>query len=104
MREFVDAVGSKWVGTYLDTANMMAYGYPEQWIRGLGKRIKKIHFKDFKRREHKFVNLLDGDTDWPLVMKELRNIGFDTAAVHEVGGDREMLVDLGDRMRKIVAM
>ncbi len=104
MREFVDAVGSEWVGTYLDTANMMAYGYPEQWIRELGKRIKKVHFKDFKRREHKFVNLLDGDTDWPLVMKELRNIGFDTAAVHEVGGDREMLVDLGDRMRKIVAM
>ncbi len=104
MREFVDAVGSKWVGTYLDTANMMAYGYPEQWIRELGKRIKKVHFKDFKRREHKFVNLLDGDTDWPLVMKEFRNIGYDTAAVHEVGGDRETLIDLGDRMRKIVAM
>jgi len=104
MREFVDAVGSKWVGTYLDTANMMLYGYPEQWIRGLGKRIKKVHFKDFNRRERKFVNLLDGDTDWPLIMKELRNIGYDSAVIHEVGGDRDMLIDLGDRMRKIVAM
>ena len=104
MREFVDAVGSKWVGTYLDTANMMLYGYPEQWIRGLGKRIKKIHFKDFNRRERKFVNLLEGDTDWPLIMKELRNIGYDSPVIHEVGGDRDALIDLGDRMRKIVAM
>ena len=104
MREFVDAVGSEWVGTYLDTANMMAYGYPEQWIRELGNRIKKVHFKDFKRREHKFVNLLDGDTDWPLLMKEFRSIGYDSYAVHEVGGDRETLIDLAERMRKIVAM
>jgi hexulose-6-phosphate isomerase len=104
MREFVDAVGNDWVGTYLDTANMMAYGYPEHWIRELGKRIKKVHFKDFKRREHKFVNLLDGDTDWALLMKEFRNIGYDSYAVHEVGGDRDTLIDLGARMHKIVAM
>lgn len=104
MREFVDAVGSKYVGTYLDTANMMAYGYPEHWVRELGKRIRKVHFKDFKRREHKFVNLLDGDTDWPLLMKEFRNVGYDDAVVHEVGGDREALIDIAERMRKIVAM
>ena len=103
MREFVDAVGSDWVGTYLDTANMMAYGYPEHWIRALGSRIKKVHFKDFKRREHRFVNLLDGDTDWALVMKEFRDIGYDSYVVHEVGGDREELIDLAERMRKIIA-
>ena len=104
MREFVDAAGSDYVGAYLDTANMMAYGYPEQWIRELGKRLKKVHFKDFNRREHKFVNLLDGDTDWALLMKEFRNIGYDDAAVHEVGGDRAALIDIAERMRKIVAM
>jgi len=104
MREFVDAAGSDYVGAYLDTANMMAYGYPEQWVRGLGKRMKRVHFKDFARREHKFTNLLDGDTDWALLMKELRNVGYDDAVIHEVGGDHEKLVDLGERMRKIVAM
>ena len=104
MRDFVDAVGSDWVGAYLDTANMMAYGYPEQWIRALGSRIKNVHFKDFKRSSHSFVNLLDGDTDWPLLMEEFRNIGYDSCAVHEVGGDRETLIDIGERMRKIVAM
>ena len=75
-REFVDAVDSKWVGVYLDTANMMSYGYPEHWIRELGSRIKCVHFKDFRRGEHQFVNLLDGDTDWPCVMRELRAIGM----------------------------
>ncbi|MBD3182190.1 TIM barrel protein [Candidatus Poribacteria bacterium] len=104
MREFVDAAGSEYIATYLDTANMMAYGYPEQWIRELGSRIKKVHFKDFNRREHSFVNLLDGDTDWPLLMEEFRKIGYDTYAVHEVGGDRAKLIDIAERMRKIVAM
>ena len=57
MREFVDEVGSEWVGVYLDTANMMAYGYPEHWIRELGGRIRRVHFKDFDRQAHQFVNL-----------------------------------------------
>lgn len=104
MREFVDAVGSKWVATYLDTANMMAYGYTEHWIRELGSRIKKVHFKDFKRDRHSFVNLLDGDTNWPLVMKEFRAIGYTGAFVHEVDGDRQTLIDIAGRMRRIVAM
>ena len=83
---------------------MMAYGYPEQWIRALGSRIKKVHFKDFCRGEHRFVNLLDGDTDWSAVMRELRVVGYDSTLIHEVSGDRETLVDLGDRMRQIVVM
>ncbi len=101
MREFVDAVGSNGVAVYLDTANMMAYGYTEHWIRELGSRIKKVHFKDFKRSTHSFVNLLDGDTDWALVMKEFRTIGYDSCVVHEVGGD---FVDIANRMRKIISM
>lgn len=103
-RALIDEVGSPWVGVYLDTANMMAYGYPEHWIRGLGARIKKIHFKDFSRREHSFVNLLEGDTDWPVIMRELRQIGYDSTLIHEVGGDHQALIDLGERMRRIVAM
>ena len=102
--ELVDEVDSPWVGIYLDTANMMAYGYPEHWIRELGSRIKRVHLKDFKRSDHAFVNLLDGDTDWPVVMSELRAQGYESTLIHEVGGDRATLVDLGERMRRIVAM
>ena len=104
MREIVDEIGSDWIGTYLDTANMMAYGYPEHWIRELGSRIKRVHFKDFSRGTHQFVNLLDGDTDWPAVMEAFRAIGYDGYVIHEVGGDREAQIDLAQRMRKIVAM
>ena len=104
MREIVDEIGSDWVGTYLDTANLMAYGYPEHWIRELGSRIKRVHFKDFSRDAHQFVNLLDGDTDWPAVMEAFRAIGYDGYVIHEVGGDREAQIELARRMRKIVAM
>jgi len=103
-RLFVDEVGSEWVGIYLDTANMMAYGYPEHWIRELGPRIKKVHFKDFCRSEHRFVNLLEGDTDWSAVMAALRAVGYDSTLIHEVGGSREELIDLGARMRQIAAL
>jgi len=102
--QLVDEVGSQWVGIYLDTANMMAYGYPEQWIKALGGRIKKVHFKDFARRDHKFTDLLDGDTDWPAVVGELRAIGYDDAVIHEVGGDFDAQVETAKRMRQIVAM
>ncbi len=104
MRDFLDEVGSDHVGAYVDTANMMAYGFPEHWIRSLGKRIKKVHFKDFKRREHQFVHLMDGDTDWPTIVKELRGIGYDDCVIHEVGGDREVQIEMARRMKKIVAM
>src|SRR5437764_811948 len=47
-RDLLDRIGSEYVGWYFDTGNVVIYGYPEQWIRILGARIKKVHFKDFK--------------------------------------------------------
>ena len=82
---------------------MMAYGFPEHWIRELGARIKKVHFKDFLRKDRGFVDLMDGDTDWPVVMAELRAIGYDGTLVHEIGGDRTKQIDMAERMRRIVA-
>lgn len=104
MCDFIDAIGSEWLGVYLDTANMMAYGYPEHWIRELGDRIVRVHFKDFKRSNHQFVNLLDGDTDWQTLMHEFRAVGYDGYVVHEVSGDWAAQVDIAERMRRIVAM
>ncbi len=105
MREFIDAVDSPWVGCYLDTANMMAYGFPEQWIDELGaERIKRVHFKDFRRKEHAFVPLQEGDTDWARVMEKLRAIGYDAGVIHEAAGDWEHLVETARRMRNIVSL
>jgi L-ribulose-5-phosphate 3-epimerase len=104
MASFVDDVGSDWVGVYLDTANMMAYGYPEHWVKGLGTRTRRVHFKDFARKAHKFVDLMDGDTNWQVLMNELRAIGYDLPVIHEVGGDRDALIETASRMKKIVAL
>ena len=104
MRDFVDAVGSKYVGTYLDVGNMILYGYAEHWVEVLGDRIKKVHFKDFNRSEKAFVKLQDGDVDWPAVMAALRKIGFDGAVVSEVGGTLDDHRDTARRMSEIIQL
>ena len=80
MRDFIDKVDSKYVGSYFDVGNVLFNGYPEQWIKILGKRIKKVHFKDYRVAAgglHGFVDLLAGDVNYPEVMKALQGIGDD---------------------------
>jgi hypothetical protein len=48
--------------------------------------------------------MLDGDTYWSTVMREIRSVGYTDSVIHEVGGDREAQIDLAERMRKIVSM
>jgi L-ribulose-5-phosphate 3-epimerase len=76
----IDEVNNPYVGSYFDVGNVLIYGFPEQWIRILGKRITRIHVKDFKRAIgtiNGFVDLLEGDVDWPAVINALREIGYD---------------------------
>ncbi len=80
MRDFIDKIDSPYVGSYLDIGNTMANGYPEHWIRALGSRIKKVHFKDYRVAAgglHGFVDILAGDVNYPAVMKALEEIGYD---------------------------
>ncbi len=79
LRSFIDQFNSPWVGSYFDVGNSMLVGYPEQWIRILGQRIKRVHLKDFRRAvgtADGFVDLLSGDVNWPGVMKALREVGY----------------------------
>ncbi len=80
MRDFIDKIGSEYVGSYLDIGNTLYCSYPEDWVRILGKRIKKVHFKDYRMQAgglHGFVDLLAGDVDYPEVVKALGEIGYD---------------------------
>lgn len=80
MRDFIDKIDSPYVGSYLDVGNTLYCGYPEDWVRILGDRIKKIHFKDYRLAAgglHGFVDLLAGDVDYPEVVKALGEIGYD---------------------------
>jgi hexulose-6-phosphate isomerase len=101
---FVDEVGSDHIGVYLDIGNFVPWAFPEQWIEMLGPRIKKVHFKDFRRRGHEFVPLLEGDVDWPAVMKALRAAGYDSDVIQEVAGDEAGMRAAAEAMRKIVRM
>ena len=80
MRDFIDKVNSPYVGSYLDIGNTLANGYPEHWVRALGDRIKKVHFKDYRVEAgglHGFVDLLAGDVNYPAVMNALKEVGYD---------------------------
>ncbi|MCE5257492.1 MAG: sugar phosphate isomerase/epimerase [Chloroflexi bacterium] len=80
MRDFIDSFRTPWVGAYLDVGNVIQFGYPEQWIRILGQRIARVHVKDFKRSigtGDGFVDLLEGDVNFPAVRQALAEIGYD---------------------------
>ncbi|WP_127492538.1 sugar phosphate isomerase/epimerase family protein [Paenibacillus glycanilyticus] len=87
MRGFIDAVGSEYVGSYFDVGNVVYSGYPEHWISILNKRIKKVHFKDYRRQAgglHGFVDLLAGDVDYPVVIQALEAIGYNDYVTAEM--------------------
>ena len=80
MRTFIDSFDSPWVQSYFDVGNVMLTGYPEQWIKILGKRIKKVHFKEFRTAVGTldgFVDLLAGDVNWNAVVAALESVGYD---------------------------
>ena len=111
MADFVDACESKMVGSYFDVGNAVRYSPPHEWIPILGRRIKKLDIKDYKKVPAGgnpgagfSAKLLEGDVDWPKVMAELKKIGFYGWGTAEIqGGDRVWLTDVAARMDKIFA-
>ncbi|GEC92826.1 MULTISPECIES: sugar phosphate isomerase/epimerase family protein [Brevibacillus] len=87
MARLIDEVDSPWVGAYFDVGNVLQFGFPEQWIRILGKRIQAIHVKDFKTSTGNitgFVPLLAGDIPWNRVVEALREIGYEGYIIPEI--------------------
>jgi len=83
---FIDEFDSPWVGVQYDIGNHWKYGDPAEWIRTLGKRIKKLDIKGFSRATGKFTKITEGDIDWPSVEQALRDIEFSGWLAAEVGG------------------
>ncbi|NLH99183.1 MAG: sugar phosphate isomerase/epimerase [Chthonomonadales bacterium] len=91
MARFVDEIGSPWVQVYFDVGNVLVFGYPQQWIRILGKRIKKVHVKDFRANVGNitgFANPLQGDVPWIDVREAFADVGYDDVVTAEVEGYR----------------
>jgi hexulose-6-phosphate isomerase len=103
--KYVDEFNDPWLKAYIDVGNMILFGYAQDWIRTVGKRIVKIHLKDFKRKGNEWTNLLDGDVNWKQVRRALDEIGYDGFLTPELqSGDESYLTDLSGRIDKILAM
>ena len=111
---YVDEFASPWVGFHFDVGNIVNYGWPEQWLRILGRRIVAIHMKEYSRaRRDKRgpgagfdVPFLEGDNDWPAVMRAVDEIGYRGWFITEQGGARTLsaLRDQARRARRILAL
>ena len=115
---FVDEFNSPSVAWHFDIGNVINYGWPSQWVDILGKRIAKLHIKDFSRQKRDKqglwegfkVELGEGDAGWPAVMKALDAVGYSTAAdgnwaTAEVGGgDEKRMRTISDQMDKLFAL
>jgi hexulose-6-phosphate isomerase len=109
---FIDEFNSPMVGWHFDVGNVLNYGWPEQWIRILGKRIIMLHVKEFSRKKRDAeglwkgfnVALQEGDNNWPEVMKAVDEVGYTGWAITEQsgGGTPEGLKDLADRLQAII--
>lgn len=108
---FVDGFKSRWVQAYFDVGNVVTFGWPQDWIRTLGKRIHKVHLKDYKGgpglfggNKGSFVNLREGSIDWPEVRRAFADIGYTGWMTTELGGgDEAYLRDISVRVDKILA-
>ncbi|MFO0910224.1 MAG: sugar phosphate isomerase/epimerase family protein [Isosphaeraceae bacterium] len=103
MARYVDSFQSDAVGAYFDVGNVVEYGYPQEWIRELGKRILKIHIKEYKKAKRFDYKLGEGEIDWPAVRKALHDVGYQGWVTAEVGyGDVEALRDVAQRMDQLL--
>ena len=82
--DLLDAINSEWVGWHFDIGNVGRYSPAETWIPLLGKRILKLHIKEFDTRKMTATNpgagfgakFLEGDNNWPAIMAALDKIGY----------------------------
>jgi hexulose-6-phosphate isomerase len=102
--QYVDEFRHPLIKAYFDIGNVVHYGVPQHWIRALGKRIVKVHLKDYSRRKG-FVGLGDGDVNWPEVRKAFADVGYTGEATTELrGGDREYLTQVYQTVKRLLGL
>src|SRR2546421_757691 len=105
MAKYIDEFQSPWIKAWFDVGNVVLYGYPQDWIHTLGRRIVKVHLKDFKRKEdgYAWVNLGDGDVDWGAVRQAFADVGYSGSVIAELeGGDESYLRDVSGRIDRLL--
>ena len=112
--KFLDDIGDPIVGWHFDIGNIGRFGWAEQWVKVLGKRINRIHVKEFDTKKMKEeglykgfdCDLTEGTNNWPAIMKALDEAGYSGWAISEQRGgiNPNGLKKLTTAMDKIFAM
>jgi L-ribulose-5-phosphate 3-epimerase len=106
-KDFLDAIDSPMVGWHFDIGNCLRYSASETWIPVIGKRILKLHIKEYGKAKAFNVKFFEGDNDWPAIMKALDDVGYQGWGISEQPGaqskDAEAFKDLSERMDKVFA-
>ncbi len=97
---YLDEINSPQVMWHFDTGNIIRYGDPISWINTLGKRITRVHIKEYSRDRAMRAGdvwkgfgapLMEGANNWPGIMKALRDTGYEGYLITEQGGTPEEL-------------
>jgi len=113
MARYIDELDSPFVKAYFDIGNVVRWGWPQHWIEVLGKRIVKIHIKEYdlnvamKEGMSKGFNrpIGEGSIEWDRVRAELEKIDYRGWATAEVnGGDRKRLAEISEQMNQVLAL
>jgi hexulose-6-phosphate isomerase len=104
---FLEELNSPQVGWHFDIGNAVRFSPPETWIPVLGKRILKLHFKEYSQFNQFRVRFFEGDNNWPAIMKALDDAGYQGWGISEQPGDQAKdaatLKDLSERMDRVFA-
>ena len=102
---YVDEFQGPAVGAYFDVGNVVEYGFPQEWIRELGKRILKVHIKEYKKANRFNYPLGEGEINWPEVRQALLDVGYQGWITAEVGkGDLAAMKEVVRRMDNLLGM
>ena len=91
MCSFIDEINSPYLKAYFDIGNVCPFGVPNHWIEILGKRINRVHVKDYKSGDlslSSFVELGKGDINLEAVSSSLKGIGYEGWVTAELNVDQ----------------
>ena len=112
---YLTEINSPLVKWHFDIGNIIWYGDPIAWIQKLGKRISRLHIKEYSRdlamrKGDKWSGFgaafLEGANNWKGIMKALDEVGYEGGwgiAEQGGGGSPEGLKELATRMDKMFA-
>jgi len=111
MARYIDEFDSPFVKAYFDVGNVVRWGWPQHWIEVLGKRVGKIHVKEYNLKVAMREGMIkgfafplgEGSIDWAKVRQELAKIDYRGWATAEVqGGDRQRLAEISEQMDRVL--